>query len=86
MLPVRFRARTPTGTRIIMIRVKIIKPHKKYNVGETVYVTPNEAHGLLDGGFATKAKDMVSFEYVTRNTSTKVKNAKKKSNHRETTK
>lgn len=48
-----------------MVRVKIVKPHKKYNVGETVYVTPNEAHGLLDGGYAVKSKDMVSTDYKT---------------------
>lgn len=50
-----------------MIRVKIIKPHKKYNVGETVYVTPNEAHGLLDGGYAEKTKDMTATDYRTAN-------------------
>lgn len=48
-----------------MIRLKIIKKHKKYNVGETVYVTPNEAHGLLDGGFAERSKDMTSTDYRT---------------------
>lgn len=48
-----------------MIRVKIIKPHKKYNVGETVYVTPNEAHGLIDSGFAEKTKDMTATDYRT---------------------
>lgn len=46
-----------------MIRIKIIKPHKKYKVGETVYVTPNEAHGLIDSGFGVKAKDMVATDY-----------------------
>lgn len=48
-----------------MIRLKIIKPHKKYSVGETVTVTRNEAHGLLDGGFAEKSKDMVATDYRT---------------------
>lgn len=50
-----------------MIRLKIIKPHKKYNVGETVYVTPNEAHGLLDGGFAERTKDMTATDFRTSN-------------------
>lgn len=49
-----------------MIRVKIIKPHKKYNVGETVYVTPNEAHDLIDSGFGEKTKDMTATDYKTR--------------------
>lgn len=48
-----------------MVRLKIIKSHKKYNVGQTVYVTPNEAHGLLDGGFAERTKDMTSSDYRT---------------------
>lgn len=49
-----------------MIRLKITKPHKKYAIGEVVYVTPNEAHGLLDGGFATYTKDMTVTDYKTR--------------------
>lgn len=52
-----------------MIRVKIIKPHKQYNVGDTIYVTPNVAHGLIDSGYATKTKDMVSTDYKTEKTS-----------------
>ncbi len=48
-----------------MVRIKIVKPHKKYNVGETVYVTPNEAHGLIDGGYGVKTKDMVATDYNT---------------------
>lgn len=49
-----------------MIRVKIIKPHKQYAVGQTVYVTRNEAHGLIDSGYAQKAKDMVATDYKVR--------------------
>lgn len=64
-----------------MIRVKIIKPHKKYNVGETVYVTPNEAHGLLDGGFAEKTKDMVQTEYNVKRVKSRGQNAKKNRHH-----
>jgi quercetin dioxygenase-like cupin family protein len=46
-----------------MIRVRIVKPHKKYQVGETVFVTPNEAHGLIDGGYAERTKDMTPEDY-----------------------
>lgn len=46
-----------------MVRLKIVKPHKKYNVGQTVEVTRNEAHGLLDGGYATYTKDVTMTEY-----------------------
>lgn len=49
-----------------MLRLKIVKPHKKYSVGETVYVTRNEAHGLLDGGFAEHTKDMTATDYPTK--------------------
>ena len=46
-----------------MRRIKIIKPHKKFKVGETVYVTPNEAHDLIDGGFGQLTKDMTATDY-----------------------
>lgn len=49
-----------------MIRIKIIKPHKQYKVGETVYVTPNIAHDLIDGGYGEKTKDMTSSDYIIR--------------------
>lgn len=52
--------RRTTATKDIMIRLKIVKAHKKYALGQTVYVTPNEAHGLLDGGFAVHTKDMTA--------------------------
>lgn len=48
-----------------MLRVKIVKPHKKYTVGQIVEVTRNEAHGLLDGGFAVMSKDMTVTDYKT---------------------
>jgi len=48
-----------------MIRIKIIKPHKQYKVGETVYVTPNEAHDLIDKGFGQLTKDMTATDYRT---------------------
>lgn len=46
-----------------MIRVKIVKPNKKYAVGQVVEVSRNEAHGLLDGGFAIMSKDMTATDY-----------------------
>ncbi len=48
------------------MRVKIIRPHKKYKIGETVEVSPNEAHGLLDSGYALVSKDMVETDYTVR--------------------
>lgn len=48
------------------MRVKIIKANKKYRVGETVEVSPNEAHGLIDSGLAIVSKDMVETDYTTR--------------------
>lgn len=49
-----------------MIRIKIIKPHYKYRVGDTVEVSKNEAFGLLDSGVGIKAKDMVAVDYKTK--------------------
>jgi hypothetical protein len=43
-----------------MLRVKIIAPHKKYRVGQTVELSNNEAFGLIDSGVASVTKDMVS--------------------------
>ena len=50
-----------------MRRIKIIKPNKKFKVGEIVYVTPNEAHDLIDGGFGQLTKDMTATDYRTEN-------------------
>lgn len=50
-----------------MRRIKIIKPHKQFKVGETVYVTPNEAHDLIDKGFGELTKDMTATDYRTSN-------------------
>lgn len=49
-----------------MIRVKIVKPHKRYQVGETLYLSNNEAFGLLDSGVAIQSKDMTSQDYKVR--------------------
>lgn len=49
-----------------MLRVKIIKPHKRYQVGETIYVTKNVAFGLIDSGYATLTKDMTSTDMTTK--------------------
>lgn len=59
--------RPTASNRIYMVRIKIIKPHKQYSVGETVYVTPNIAHDLIDGGYGEKTKDMTSTDYRTSN-------------------
>lgn len=48
-----------------MVRVKIIKPHKRYKIGETLYLTNNEAFHLLDGGFAIQSKDLTPTDYRT---------------------
>lgn len=42
-----------------MIRLKIIKDGK-YKKGEVIYVSPNEAHGLIDSGYAVISKDITS--------------------------
>ena len=59
------------------MRVKIIKSNKKYKAGQTVTVTPNEGFGLIDGGYATQSKDVVSNEWQTNK---KVKKVKKEDN------
>lgn len=46
-----------------MIRVKIIKPGSKYQVGDILYISRNEAFGLMDSGFAIKTKDMTQMDY-----------------------
>ena len=46
-----------------MQRVKIIKPGSKYKMGEIVYVSNNEAFGLIDSGFAIKTKDLTPVDY-----------------------
>lgn len=45
------------------MRIKIIKPHKKYKVGDTVQVTPNVGFGLIDSGVAVITKDIVASDY-----------------------
>lgn len=49
-----------------MIRIKIVKPHKQYSVGETITVSRNEAFGLLDAGYAVMSKDMTVIDYKTK--------------------
>lgn len=49
-----------------MVRVKIIKPHKKYQVGDILFLSRNEAFGLIDSGFAQQSKDMTAVDYKTR--------------------
>lgn len=47
------------------MRLKIIKPHKKYSVGQTVDVSRNVAYGLIDKGVAIQTKDVVTNEWQT---------------------
>lgn len=45
------------------MRVKIVKPHRKYAVGEIVEVSRNEAFGLIDSGVGVQTKDLNSQDY-----------------------
>jgi len=49
-----------------MRRVKIVKDYKDYKAGQTVEVTPNIAHGLIELGVAKITKDMVASDYRTK--------------------
>lgn len=49
-----------------MVRVRIVKDHKSYKRGETIEVSPNVAHGLIDGGVALLSKDVTSTEVNTK--------------------
>lgn len=49
-----------------MIRVKIVKPVKNHKVGDVVYLSRNEAFGLIDSGMAVISKDMTQVDYQTR--------------------
>jgi len=50
-----------------IMRIKIIKPTKKYYKGEIVEVSKNVAFGLIDSGVGIISKDMTSYEVKTRN-------------------
>lgn len=50
-----------------MLRIKIIKAHQKYKIGEIVSVSRNEAFGLLDSGVAKLTKDMTQADYRSKN-------------------
>lgn len=47
-----------------MIRVKFIRNHKDYRKGQTIALSPNEAFGLIDKGYAMVSKDLVAEDYV----------------------
>ena len=49
-----------------MQRIKIIKPTKRYKVGDIVELDNNEAFGLLDSGVAIISKDMTPHDYPTK--------------------
>jgi hypothetical protein len=46
-----------------MIRVKFLRNHKEHKEGDTVFLSPNEAFGLIDSGVAIVSKDMVANDY-----------------------
>lgn len=48
------------------MRVKIVKSGSKYKVGDTLVLSPNEAFGLIDSGFAIKSKDLTVVDYKTK--------------------
>lgn len=45
------------------IRVKILRDYKDFRKGQTLYLSPNEAFGLIDSGRAEVTKDMTEFDY-----------------------
>lgn len=49
-----------------MVRIKILKDYKSYKTGETIEVTPNVAHGLIDRGVGLLSKDVVSTDIHTK--------------------
>ncbi len=47
-----------------MRRIKLLTNWKQYKAGDTAYVTPNEAFGLIDSGKAKLTKDVASVDYT----------------------
>lgn len=56
-----------------MIRVKIVKPHKQYTIGDTLHLSKNEAFSLLDSGYAVISKDMTQTDMKTKGKTVKKK-------------
>lgn len=54
-------------------RVKIIKDCE-YKAGEVVVIDNNDAHRLIDTGYAILSKDMVASEYKTKKLTRKALN------------
>lgn len=52
------------GVNTDMIRVKFIKNYKQYNKGDVESLSPNEAFGVIDAGFAMVSKDMTESDYT----------------------
>ena len=46
-----------------MQRVKIIKPNKKYAIGQVIELSNNEAFGLIDSGVAEQTKHLEARDY-----------------------
>lgn len=45
------------------MRIRIVKKHHRYKLGDIVEVSKNEAFGLLDSGVGVVSKDMVQEDY-----------------------
>lgn len=48
------------------MRIRIVKKHHHYRVGEVVEVSKNEAFGLLDSGVGVVSKEMTQADYKTK--------------------
>ena len=46
-----------------MIRVRFIKDYKDFKKGDVETLSPNEAFGVIDSGFAVVSKEMTSTDY-----------------------
>lgn len=44
------------------MRIRFIKPHKQYKIGETLEVSPNVAFGLTDSGVAIVDKMLTEYD------------------------
>jgi len=46
-----------------MIRVRFIKNYKDFKKGDIETLSPNEAFGVIDAGFAVVSKEMTTVDY-----------------------
>lgn len=45
------------------MRIKIVAPHKNYQVGDIVEVSPNVGFGLIDSGVGVQTKGLEKADY-----------------------